>query len=270
MIDHGKVIAEGTPGQLKASVGSGALHVRLLDPEQRPEAEQVLRRELGAVTLEPDPAALSASCADADRGAEAVAELTALGRADRRLLARPAEPRRGLPRPDRPPRRGGRRAEPAPSTRSEQHEHRPDDPDHQRTGRRRGRGPQGDRLDLPPAPGQRALGRAHLRLARDAEGQARPRAAARRDDHAGDVRAHVHLPVRRRDRRVDRRVPGLHPPRDPGDVGAVHHRLLGGRAEHRPDQGRRRPLPLAADLAAGAAASGRCSATACATWSPAP
>ena len=36
VIDHGKVIAEGTPGQLKASVGSGALHVRLLDPDQRP------------------------------------------------------------------------------------------------------------------------------------------------------------------------------------------------------------------------------------------
>src|ERR687889_1884456 len=42
VIDHGKVIAEGTPGQLKASVGSGALHVRLLDPQQRAEAERVL------------------------------------------------------------------------------------------------------------------------------------------------------------------------------------------------------------------------------------
>jgi ABC-2 type transport system ATP-binding protein len=79
VIDHGKVIAEGTPGQLKASVGSGALHVRLLDPEQRPEAERVLSRELGTVNLEPDPAALSVSCADADRGAEAVAELTRSG-----------------------------------------------------------------------------------------------------------------------------------------------------------------------------------------------
>ncbi|MFN2490859.1 MAG: ATP-binding cassette domain-containing protein [Actinomycetota bacterium] len=79
VIDHGKVIAEGTPGQLKASVGSGALHVRLLDPEQRPQAEQMLDRALGAVTLEPDPAALSAACADADRGAEAVAELTRSG-----------------------------------------------------------------------------------------------------------------------------------------------------------------------------------------------
>jgi ABC-2 type transport system ATP-binding protein len=75
VIDHGKVIAEGTPAQLKASVGSGALHVRLLDPEQRPEAERVLASELGTVHLEADPAALSAPCSDADRAAEAVAEL---------------------------------------------------------------------------------------------------------------------------------------------------------------------------------------------------
>jgi ABC-2 type transport system ATP-binding protein len=79
VIDHGKVIAEGTPGQLKASVGSGALRVRLLDPEQRPGAEQVLVRELGGVHLEPDPAALSAQCADADRAAEAVAALSRSG-----------------------------------------------------------------------------------------------------------------------------------------------------------------------------------------------
>ena len=79
VIDHGKVIAEGTPGQLKRSVGSGALQVRLLDPEQRPEAERILTRTLEAVHLEPDPAALSAPCSDADRGAEAVAELTREG-----------------------------------------------------------------------------------------------------------------------------------------------------------------------------------------------
>jgi ABC-2 type transport system ATP-binding protein len=79
VIDHGKVIAEGTPAQLKASVGSGALHVRLLDPDQRAEAEQVLARELGAVHLEPDPTALSAACADADRAAAAVADLSNSG-----------------------------------------------------------------------------------------------------------------------------------------------------------------------------------------------
>jgi ABC-2 type transport system ATP-binding protein len=75
VIDHGRVIAEGTPGQLKASVGSGSLHVRLLDPDQRPQAETILARELGVVHLEPDPAALQVACADADRGAEAVAAL---------------------------------------------------------------------------------------------------------------------------------------------------------------------------------------------------
>jgi ABC-2 type transport system ATP-binding protein len=79
VIDHGKVIAEGTPSQLKASVGSGALHVRLLDPEQRPEAEAVLSRQLGVVQLEPDPTALSVGCATPDRAAEAVAELVRSG-----------------------------------------------------------------------------------------------------------------------------------------------------------------------------------------------
>jgi ABC-2 type transport system ATP-binding protein len=79
VIDHGKVIAEGTPSQLKASVGSGALHVRLLDPEQRPQAETVLARQLGSVQLEPDPTALSVGCATADRAAEAVADLVREG-----------------------------------------------------------------------------------------------------------------------------------------------------------------------------------------------
>ena len=77
--DHGKVIAEGTPGQLKKSVGSGTLHVRLLDPDQRADAERVLARDLGTVHLEPDPAALSCPCPDADRAAEAVAELARAG-----------------------------------------------------------------------------------------------------------------------------------------------------------------------------------------------
>ena len=79
VIDRGKVIAEGTPGQLKASVGVGALHVRLLNPEQRTEAERVLQRELGDIHLEADPAALSASCADGGRAAEAIGELSRAG-----------------------------------------------------------------------------------------------------------------------------------------------------------------------------------------------
>ncbi|HET9243909.1 MAG TPA: ATP-binding cassette domain-containing protein [Gaiella sp.] len=80
VIDHGKVIAEGTPAQLKASVGSGALHVRLLDPEQRPLAEQALSQALDVgVHLEPDPAALSVACARPERAAEALTELSRVG-----------------------------------------------------------------------------------------------------------------------------------------------------------------------------------------------
>jgi len=79
VIDHGRVIAEGTPGQLKTSVGSGALHVRLADPADRARAEDVLGGELGTVHLERDPAALSSPCADAGRAAEAVAALSRAG-----------------------------------------------------------------------------------------------------------------------------------------------------------------------------------------------
>jgi ABC-2 type transport system ATP-binding protein len=80
VIDHGKVIAEGTPAQLKASVGSGSLHVRLMEPDERPQAEQALRQTLGSeVHLEPDPAALSCSCADLDRAGEAMGELARQG-----------------------------------------------------------------------------------------------------------------------------------------------------------------------------------------------
>jgi ABC-2 type transport system ATP-binding protein len=80
VIDHGKVIAEGTPGELKASVGQSTLHVRLADPAQREDARRVLAIELDApVTPEGDPAALSAPAGSAAAAAEAVA---ALGRQD--------------------------------------------------------------------------------------------------------------------------------------------------------------------------------------------
>src|SRR4029453_3331886 len=42
VIDHGRVIAEGTTGQLKASVGNDKLPVRLHAPEQRSHAERAL------------------------------------------------------------------------------------------------------------------------------------------------------------------------------------------------------------------------------------
>ena len=80
VIDRGSLIAEGTPGQLKASVGTGALQVRLRDPDQRVQAERVLAETLGVpVHLESDAAALSARVADPDRVALALGELSRAG-----------------------------------------------------------------------------------------------------------------------------------------------------------------------------------------------
>ena len=76
IIDGGRVIAEGTSGELKASVGSGTLHVRLRHPDRRTEAEWVLSQALDAPAHpEPDPAALSARVDDPERVALALAEL---------------------------------------------------------------------------------------------------------------------------------------------------------------------------------------------------
>ncbi|MDH6214992.1 ATP-binding cassette domain-containing protein [Streptomyces pseudovenezuelae] len=86
VIDRGKVIAEGTKGELKASVGAGSVHLRLRDAGQRPEAAEVLRRALDAqVQLEPDPVALTArvgaaaSDTAAEQAARALGELARTG-----------------------------------------------------------------------------------------------------------------------------------------------------------------------------------------------
>ncbi|MFC9266486.1 ATP-binding cassette domain-containing protein [Streptomyces zhihengii] len=87
VIDHGRVIAEGTKGELKASVGSGAVHLRLREADQRPEAERVLAAALGAeVLLDADPVAMTArvNAGSSDRGAaeqaaHALAELARNG-----------------------------------------------------------------------------------------------------------------------------------------------------------------------------------------------
>ena len=65
VIDHGTVIAEGTTGELKASVGAGALHVRVADVERRGAAADLLARVLGVeIIIESDPAALTARVTD--------------------------------------------------------------------------------------------------------------------------------------------------------------------------------------------------------------
>jgi ABC-2 type transport system ATP-binding protein len=61
VIDHGQIVAQGTSAQLKARVGSRTLHVRLLDGQQRSQAQTVLAGALeGPVRLGADPLSLSA------------------------------------------------------------------------------------------------------------------------------------------------------------------------------------------------------------------
>jgi ABC-2 type transport system ATP-binding protein len=80
VIDHGRVIAEGSSSQLKASVGTGALHVRLVDTDQRPDAERLLTAALEVpVLLDGDPAALSAPVSDPQRAAHALSDLAHAG-----------------------------------------------------------------------------------------------------------------------------------------------------------------------------------------------
>jgi ABC-2 type transport system ATP-binding protein len=87
VIDRGKVIADGTPGELKASVGGGRLRLRVRDARQRGTAQQVLATALGtAVQLDQEPVALTAQLrgtgddrAAAEQASRALAELASAG-----------------------------------------------------------------------------------------------------------------------------------------------------------------------------------------------
>ena len=241
VIDHGRVIAEGTPAQLKASVGRGALHVRLLDPDERARAAELLG---GEVQTLPDPAALSLPGAGAEEASAAIAALVGAGigvagfslgqpSLDEVFLALTGHPAEDAGA-------GGRRMSATETTAAE-------------------RSPELAQVhaalvsgERPPRPGAVAQcltfgWRGH------AQDQARPGAADRRHAHARAVPADVHLPVRRRGGGLDGRLPAVPAARHARAVGAVRLGLLGRGAQHGHDQGRRRPLPLAADLAPGAA-----------------
>ncbi|MFC4334696.1 ATP-binding cassette domain-containing protein [Salininema proteolyticum] len=82
VIDHGRVIAEGTPGELKSSVGAGEIHLRLTDPGQRDEAARVLGAILpGPVQYDDDPLALTALLSSGSTASQGADVLTALATA---------------------------------------------------------------------------------------------------------------------------------------------------------------------------------------------
>jgi len=77
VIDHGRVIAEGTSRELKRSIGGNTLHLRLQAVEQRPEAETLLASILGVdIHNASDPLVLTAHAADDALVADALAALS--------------------------------------------------------------------------------------------------------------------------------------------------------------------------------------------------
>jgi ABC-2 type transport system ATP-binding protein len=80
IIDHGKVIAEGTPGELKSQVGAGSFRIRLREPRERTEAQGLLALVVDApVLLESDPTALSTHATDTEEVTRAMHELSKAG-----------------------------------------------------------------------------------------------------------------------------------------------------------------------------------------------
>lgn len=80
VMNDGRVIAEGTTGELKASVGSGTLRLRLRDPASRSPAAHLLSQHLGAdVQLGAEPTELRVRTADPKRIGPLLTELSRRG-----------------------------------------------------------------------------------------------------------------------------------------------------------------------------------------------
>lgn len=89
VIDQGQVIAEGTKGDLKASVGLGSVHVRLRDAARREEAAGLLGTILGSdAQRDNDPVALTVRIEPGDEaGAGGTATAVAADRSAAALRA---------------------------------------------------------------------------------------------------------------------------------------------------------------------------------------
>ncbi len=76
VINHGKIIAEGTSSELKASVGTGTLTVQLLNAADQPTAAAILEQQLSVpVHISTDGVTLSAQAKDSSIVAQALGEL---------------------------------------------------------------------------------------------------------------------------------------------------------------------------------------------------
>jgi ABC-2 type transport system ATP-binding protein len=67
VIDHGQVVAEGTPNELKASVGIASLQLKLSDEKTIKKAMNVVQAILNAKAQLPEPTVISAPMADPEK-----------------------------------------------------------------------------------------------------------------------------------------------------------------------------------------------------------
>ena len=80
VIDHGRLIAEGPSAELKASVGSGVLHVRLAEAGEADRAAAILAARCGdGIQRDGDPRRLSVQLADPALATAALADLAGVG-----------------------------------------------------------------------------------------------------------------------------------------------------------------------------------------------
>ncbi len=80
VIDKGKVVAEGTPDELKKSIGTAALQVHIQDNLQLPQAQQILEAHLGVkATCSPQTGSLSAPMGNADKVTDVLIALKSAG-----------------------------------------------------------------------------------------------------------------------------------------------------------------------------------------------
>ena len=80
VIDHGLKVAEGTPDELKTSVGSSTLQLRMADPTDVDDAATVVRRVLGEEpVLTPEAGGMNAALTDANQAADVLIALRQSG-----------------------------------------------------------------------------------------------------------------------------------------------------------------------------------------------
>ena len=195
VIDHGQVIATGTPDELKARTGAQSLAVRPASPADLPtvvsvvaelaRAEPEVERPAWSTAPVADPAVLPAVVRRLDDAGVVVTELTlrsaSLNEVFLSLTGHPADEDDDAGDADR--RRSRRHDRGA---RHDRHD--------------RGRRPLSPRVE----PGRGAAPDAHPGLAHAGADPAQPVGAGRLQHPADHVRAAVHVRVRRRDRRLDR------------------------------------------------------------------